>query len=96
VRVANASGRRELGRQSNRCMPEDRAASRRDMRVEPTLELCGRLIGPDSLVIRFAEEEHATHPGQSGLLVRDRDLLGELMLKLELVRPYQVGAVGIR
>ena len=37
-------------------------------------------------------------PRQSRLLVRDRDLLGELMLALALVRPYQVefGAVGIR
>ena len=49
-------------------------------------------------MIRFAEEKDATDPCQSGPLVRDRDLLGQLMLTLELVRPYQVefGAVGIR
>jgi hypothetical protein len=34
------------------------------------------------LVIRFAEEKHAADPGQSWLLVRDRDLLRQLMLTL--------------
>ena len=49
-------------------------------------------------MIRFAEEKQATDPCQPGLLMRNRDFLGQLMLPLELVRPYQVelGAVGVR
>ena len=78
-------------------LSEHRAAGRVNARVEPRLESGRRLIGPDGLVMRFVEEEHAADPRQSGLLVRDRDLLRELMLPLVYVRPYQVefGAVGI-
>ena len=46
-----------------------------------------RLIEAKRLVIRFAEEKHAAHPGQTVLLVRDRDLLRPLMLPLVLVHP---------
>ena len=95
MRVANAGGRREPGRQANRCLSEHGAAGSGYAWVEPALERSRRLIAPERLVIRFAEEEHAADPGQSWLLVRDRDFLRQLMLPLELVRPYQVelGAV---
>ena len=98
VRVSDAGGCREPGRQSNRGLSEHGAAASGYAWVEPALEWSRRLIAPEGLVIRFTEEKHAAHPGQSGLLVRDRDFLGHLMLKVELVRPYQVelGAVGIR
>ena len=98
ARVPNASGCREPRRQSNRRLSEHGATHSVDPRVEPALEWSRRLIAPDGLVIRFAEEKHATDPGQSGLLVRDRDLLRELTLELELMRPYQVefAAVGVR
>ena len=98
ARVANTGGCREPGRQSNRGLSEHGAAVSGDAWVEPALEWRRRLIAPESLVIRFAEEKHATDPGQSGLLVRDRELLGQLMLNLELARPYQIelGAVGFR
>ena len=97
VRVANAGGCREPGRQSDRRLSEHRAAGRVDARVEPNLGSCCRLIDPEGLVIGFVEEKHATDPRQPGLLVRDRDFLRQLMLPLVLVRRQQVelGDVGI-
>ena len=97
VRVANAGGRREPGRQSDRRLSEDRAAGGVDARVEPNLESSRRLIDPDGLVIGFVEEKHATDPGQPGLLVRDRDLLRQLMLSLGwcVLMQVELGDVGI-
>ena len=48
-------------------------------------------------MIGFVEEKYAADPRQPGLLVRDRDLLRQLMLPLVLVRRHQVelGDVGI-
>ena len=97
MRVANAGGGREPGRQSDGRLSEHRAAGRVDARVEPNLESCDRLIDPERLMIEFVEEKHTADPRQPGLLVRDRDLLRQLMLPLVLVRRQQVelGDVGI-
>ena len=48
-------------------------------------------------MIGFVEEKDTTDPGQPGLLVRDRDLLRQLMLPLVLVRRQQIefGDVGV-
>ena len=48
-------------------------------------------------MIGFVEQKDTTDPRQPGLLVRDRDLLGQLMLLLVLMCRQQVefGDVGI-
>jgi len=71
-------------------MNEHGAARGGDAWREPALGLGRGLIDPQRVVIRFAKEKHAADPGQSWLFVRDRELLRELMLALELVRANQV------
>ena len=97
VRVTHAGGRREPRRQSDGRLAEHRAAGRVDARIELHLEARRRLIDPERLVIGFVEQKQSADPVQPGLLVRDRDLLRQLMLPLVLVRRQQVelGDVGV-
>ena len=90
VRVAHTGRGREPGRQSDGRLSEDRAAGRVDARVEPNLGAGDRLIEPDSLVIGFVEKKDAPDQVQPGPLVRDRDLLRQLMLPLVLARRQHV------
>jgi hypothetical protein len=90
VRVADAGDGRQARRQADRRLPEDRAAVRVDARVELHLGAGAHLIDPVRLVIVLVEEKRARDPGQPGPLVRERDLLRELMLPLVHVRRQHV------
>ena len=47
-------------------------------------------------MIGFVELKHTAHPGEPGLLVRDRDLLRQLVLPVVLVGGQHVELGGVR